>query len=251
MQAKVTNETRGRAMRVYRVVDIAGSLGAQLIIAVLEPASYVSYNLLALICCAAIFPLTLTRAEAPELPDAPRRRPGLAWAKSTFGAVEVVMSGISGAAFRMVGPVYGLEVGLHPDQIALFLAAYVLGGALAQIPVGWLADKHDRRVVLIGLSAMAIAAAAATVALSGSGPVAVFATAAVFGFATLPVYSASTAHAHDFAESLIRVELSTAHMFLHAVGTIASPYRPCSNPFGTELSSQDHALGFCPRCPPA
>ena len=224
MQAKVTNQTRGRAMGVYRVVDIAGSLGAQLMIAVLEPASYVSYNLLALICCLAIFPLTLTRTDAPELPDAPRLRPGLAWEKSPLGAMGVVVAGVSGAAFRMVGPVYGLEVGLKPDQIALFLAAYVLGGALAQIPVGWLADKYDRRHVLIGLSVMAIAAAAATVALSGSGPVAVFATAGAFGFATLPVYSVSTAHAHDFAESHERVELSAAHMFLYAVGAIASPY---------------------------
>lgn len=223
------------------------------IIAVLKPASCVSCNLLALICCATILPLMLTRAEAPELPDAPRLRlrPGLAWAKSPLGAVGVVVSGISGATFRIVGPVYGLEVSFRPDQIALFLAAYVPGGASAQIPVGWLADKHDRRVVLIGLSVTAIAAASAMVALSGSGPVAVFATAAVFGFATLPVYSGTTAHAYDFAESHVRVELSAAHMFLHAVGTIASPYRPCSNPFGTELSSQDHALGFCPRCPPA
>jgi MFS family permease len=51
LQAKVTNETRGRTMGVYRMVDTGGSLAAQLLIGVLAPASYVSYNLLAL--CAA------------------------------------------------------------------------------------------------------------------------------------------------------------------------------------------------------
>ena len=66
-----------------------------------------------------------------------------------------MVSGVTGAAFRMVGPVYGMEVGLVADQIALFLAAYVLGGALAQLPVGWLADRFDRRSVLIGLSVAA------------------------------------------------------------------------------------------------
>ena len=50
-------------------------------------------------------------------------------------------SALSGASFRMVGPIYGQEVGLMIDQIAFFLAAFVLGGALAQYPVGWLADK--------------------------------------------------------------------------------------------------------------
>ncbi len=145
LQAKVTNETRGRAMGVYRVVDIGGSLSAQLLIGVLTPASYVSYNLLALLCCAALFPLTLSRIEPPETPDAPRLRPGLAWKLSPLGSVGVVVSGITGAAYRMVGPVYGVAIGLNADQIALFLAAYVLGGAVAQIPVGWLADRFDRR----------------------------------------------------------------------------------------------------------
>ncbi|MFN3824189.1 MAG: MFS transporter [Pseudorhodobacter sp.] len=224
LQAKVTNATRGRAMGVYRVVDIGGSLGAQLMIGVLEPASYVSYNLLALLCCAALFPLTLTRAEPPETPEAPRLRPGLAWQRSPLAAAGVVVSGITGAAFRMVGPVYGIEVGLRADQIALFLAAYVLGGALAQVPVGWIADKYDRRGVLIGLSVAGAVSCAATVLMAGSGTVAVFTTAALFGFATLPVYSVSTAHAHDFAESRERVELSAALMFLYAVGAIASPW---------------------------
>ncbi|MFN7224726.1 MAG: MFS transporter [Paracoccaceae bacterium] len=223
LQAKVTNETRGRAMGLYRVVDIAGSLGAQLMIGVLEPASYLSYNILALLCCAAIFPLTLSRAEAPEMPDAPRLRPGLAWRLSPLASAGVVVSGVTGAAFRMVGPLYGTEVGLRPDQIALFLAAYVLGGAFAQYPIGWLADRYDRRAVLIGLSVAGAAACAVTVIASGSGTVGVFLAAGFFGFVTLPVYSVSTAHAHDYATQMERVELSAALMFLYAVGAIASP----------------------------
>ncbi|MCF1708848.1 MFS transporter [Tabrizicola sp. J26] len=224
LQAKVTNETRGRAMGVYRIVDISGSLLAQLMIGVLEPASYLSYNILALACCAAIFPLTLTKAEAPEMPLAPRLRPRLAWDRSPLAAVGVIVSGITGAAFRMVGPVYGVEVGLRADQIALFLAAYVVGGALAQFPVGWVADKFDRRHVLIGLSVLSIIACAGAVTFADRGNVAIFTAAVVFGFATLPIYSVSTAHAHDYSTSLERVELSAALMFLYAVGAIASPW---------------------------
>jgi MFS family permease len=223
LQGKVTNENRGRAMGVYRVVDIVGSLGAQLMVAVLAPASYLSYNLLALLCCAALFPLVLTRAEAPETGPAPRLRPRLAWVRSPLAAAGVVVSGITGAAFRMVGPVYGIAVGLEPETIALFLAAYVLGGAFAQYPVGWAADRYDRRTVLIWLSVASVAACAATVAFADAGAVAVFLAAAFFGFTTMPIYSISTAHAHDFATSQERVELSAALMFLYAVGAIASP----------------------------
>jgi MFS family permease len=223
LQAKVTNETRGRAMGVYRVVDIVGNLGAQLLIGFLEPATYLSYNLLALFCCAALFPLVLTRAEAPETGPAPRLQPLMAWRMSPLASAGVVVSGVTGAAFRMVGPLYGLAVGLPAEQIALFLAAYVLGGAVAQYPVGWLADRYDRRAVLVWLSVASVLACGLTVAGAAGGVVAIFLAAGFFGFTTFPIYSVSAAHAHDFAQQTERVELSAALLFLYAVGAIASP----------------------------
>ncbi len=223
LQAKLTNDTRGRAMGVYRVVDIAGNLGAQLLIGVLTPAAYVSYNLLALLCCAALFPLVLTRAEAPAMRDAPRLRPALAWQRSPLAVAGVIVSGITGAAFRMVGPLYGLAEGLAAEKIALFLAAYVLGGAFAQIPVGWLADKYDRRTVLVWLSVASTLACGITIVSASGGAWAIFLGAGLFGLTTFPIYSISAAHAHDFADPTEAVELSAALLFLYAVGAIASP----------------------------
>ncbi len=224
LQAKVINETRGRTMGAYRVVDMTGSLAAQMIISVLEPASYVSYNLLAILCCAALLPLTLTRVEQPATPASPRLRPGLAKERSPLAAAAVLVAALSSASFRMVGPVYGQEVGLTTDQIAYFLSAFVLGGALAQYPVGWLADKFDRRWVLIWLSVAAIVSSAVTIAFSASGTLGVMLSAGLFGLTTFPIYSVAAAHAHDFASDEERVELSAALMFHFALGAIAAPY---------------------------
>ncbi|WP_425043622.1 MFS transporter [Primorskyibacter sp. S87] len=224
LNSKVTNETRGRATGTYRIVDMSASLGAQLFIAVLPPASYVSYNLLAILCCAALLPLTLTRASQPETPEAPRLRPGLAWRCSPLAVAGVIVAALSSASFRMVGPVYGQEVGLAIDQIAFFLAAFVLGGALAQYPMGWLADKYDRRWVLIWQSVAAVLSCGITIAASGSGTVGVMLAAGFFGLTTFPIFSISAAHAHDFATSEQRVELSAALMFFFALGAIAAPY---------------------------
>ncbi len=223
LQAKAENANRGRVMGAYRLVDMGGSLAAQLVIGVLEPASYVSYNILALICCAALLPLTLTRLDQPETPDAPRLRPRLAIARSPLAVAGVMVAAVSGASFRMVGPVYGQEVGLSVPQIAYFLAAWVLGGALAQYPVGWLADKFDRRWVLIWLSVASMASSAATILIGASSDAVVFVNAVIFGLVTFPVYSVSAAHAHDFAEDHERIELSAALMFFYALGAIAAP----------------------------
>lgn len=223
LQAKVTNETRGRTMGTYRIVDMTASLMAQLVISVLEPASYVSYNILALFCCAALIPLTLTRVRQPETPTAPRLRPKLLIECSPLAAAGVLVAAVSSASFRMVGPLYGEGVGLVPDQIAWFLASFVLGGAIAQYPVGWLADKYDRRHVLIGLSVAAILSCIVTASVQELSATGVMLTAFFFGLTSIPIYSVSAAHANDFVDSSQRVELSAALMFFFATGAIAAP----------------------------
>jgi MFS family permease len=194
-----------------------------MMISVLEPASYVSYNLLALLCCAALLPITLTRTAEPDTPTALRLRPMLAVTRSPLAAAGVVVAALSSASFRMVGPVYGQGVGLAVDQIAWFLAAFVAGGALAQYPVGWLADKYDRRWVLIWLSVASILSSALTALTGDLGTTGVLLTATLFGATTFPIYSVAAAHAHDFAEASERVELSAALMFFFALGAIAAP----------------------------
>ncbi len=225
LQAKVTNETRGRAMGSYRVVDITSSLIAQFMIgflAMLETA--VAYNLLTIICCASLLPLALTRATQPTTPAATRLRPGLGWSISPLAVAGVLVAALSSASFRMVGPIYGQEVGLAASQIGYFLAAFVAGGAVAQWPAGWLADRYDRRYVLIGLSVASALSSIVTIALATTGTAGVMISAAIFGFTSFPIYSVSAAHAHDHATGDQRVELSAALMFFYAVGAIAAPY---------------------------
>jgi len=224
LMVRITKETRGRLTGVYRLTDMGASLLSQLLIGFLTPAAYASYTILALICVAAILPLTLTTAAQPAMPDAPRLRPIIAWRTSPLAAVAVIVLALSAATFRMIGPVYGQAVGLETRQIAWFLAMFVLGGALAQIPVGWLADRFDRRKVLVGISLASIASCAASSLTGASGPQAAQINAFFFGLATYPVYSIAAAHAHDFVEDSQRAELSAALLFYYAIGAIFAPY---------------------------
>ena len=224
LQAETPDARRGRTFGVYRTVDLGASLAAQGLIGVLAPLTLtVAYDILTLLCVASLLPLTLTTRRQPVTPDAPRLRPRLAIERSPLAVLAVVVAGLSASAFRMVGPVYGNAVGLAPGEVGLFLAAFVAGGMAGQLPAGRLADRFDRRVVLMGLGVLSLAACAATVMASEAGTGAVVAAAAAFGMATFPVYSVAAAHAHDFAEPPERVELSAALIFWFAGGAIASP----------------------------
>ncbi len=223
LQAKVTNTTRGRVLGIYRVVDLVGGLCSQMVIAVLEPAHYISYNILAIFCCASLLPLALTRVQQPATPDRLRLRPGLAYRISPMATFGVIVAGITTSGFRMVGPVYGIEVGLAPEQLAFFLASFILGGAIAQYPAGWLADRFDRRKVMIGFSVAAILSCGFSVTSAGYGPSSAFLAAIILGMTTFPVYSLAAAHANDFVDPGQVVELSSSLLFHYALGAIGSP----------------------------
>jgi MFS family permease len=224
LHAKTDNHNRGRIYGVFRVVDLVGALSAQGIIAILEPASYAAYNLVAMFCCLCLLPLALSQRVAPVTPRAPRLRPIKAALLSPAAALGIIVAGITGAGFRMVGPIYGVENDLNQTQIAIFLASAILGGVAAQYPVGWIADKTDRRLVLLGLSILAAVSCLGIATLTAPGNASGFYLGAfVFGLTAYPIYSVSAAYANDLASPDFMVELNAALIFLYSIGAIASP----------------------------
>ena len=224
LHAKTDNHSRGRVYGVFRVVDLVGALTAQGLIAVLEPASYAAYNLVAMFCCLCLLPLALSQRVAPQTPNAPRLRPLKAALLSPTAALGIVVAGVTGAGFRMVGPIYGIENGMTQGQIAIFLASAIVGGVAAQYPVGWIADKMDRRVVLFGLSVLAAASCLGIATLITPGDIsAIYLGAFIFGLTAYPIYSISAAYANDFAEPDFVVELNAALIFFYSIGAIISP----------------------------
>jgi MFS family permease len=224
LQARISSATRGRVFGMFRVVDMSGQIMAQGLIAVLDPTSYVSYNIVAVFCCLCLLPLSLTRRDAPPTPDAPRLRPIKAALLSPSACFGIIVAGLTGASFRMIGPVFGIENGLSQGQVALFLTAAVVGGVAAQYPVGWIADKTDRRNVLVGLSLSAIFGCLTVAWLVGPGNTTViFLGAFVFGMTSYPVYSVAAAYANDFADKDFVVELNAALIFFYSIGAVISP----------------------------
>ncbi|MHA1529125.1 MAG: MFS transporter [Alphaproteobacteria bacterium] len=224
LQAKIETRTRGRVFGIYRVVDMSGSIMAQGLIAVLDPASYVSYNIVAVFCVLCLLPLSLTRRAAPPTPEAPRLRPVKAALLSPTACFGIVVAGLTGASFRMVGPVFGVTIDLTQSEVALFMSAGIFGGVAAQYPVGWIADKTDRRNVLIGLSLSAIVGCLTVAWLVEPGNMTViFLGAFVFGMTSYPIYSVSAAYANDFAPKDFVLELNASLVFFYSIGAIMSP----------------------------
>jgi len=225
LQAKISNSNRGRVFSVYRVCDMVGTIMAQGIVATLDPRTYIAYNIIAVVACLSLLPLALTQAAPPELPEQRRFRPFFALTLSPLAGLGVLASGITNSAFRMVGPVYAIEIGLNAKEVAAFLAIGVLGGALSQIPAGIITDKYNRRYVLMAFSIAAILVCFLTAAstIFNTAGSAGFVMIFLFGLTTLPIYSICATHANDFAKPEELVDLSASLILIYAVGAIISP----------------------------
>ena len=226
IQAKLANENRGRIFSIYRIVDMVGTIMAQGVIATLDPASYVAYNIIAMVACMSLLPLALTQSLPPKLPEQQKFRPLFALQLSPLAGIGVLASGMTNAAFRMVGPVYAIEIGLSAKLIAIFLSIGVLGGAISQVFAGIIADRFNRRYVLVGFSIFAIITCQIigfTNIMDLNHIAFNFLMIFLFGVATLPIYSICATHANDFAKPEEMIDLSASLIMLYAMGAIASP----------------------------
>jgi len=227
LQAKATNKIRARVFSIYRIADFAGQIFANGLIGVLTPASYISYNILAMIMCLALIPLAVTLSKEPSLPKTKIFRPFLAYKISPLASLGVVTAGISTSAFGSIAPLYAANLGMSSLEISYFLTAAVIGGIIVHPPAGLLADRFDRRSVMMFFSILStvvcLAIGSDLVEISGQGHGGSLLLALLFGVSTFPIYSLSAAHANDFAGPDDVLDLSASLIFFYALGAIISP----------------------------
>ena len=85
--------------------------------------------------------------------------------------------------------VYAIEIGLDASSVAIYLVMGILGGALIQIPAGYITDRFNRRYVLIGFSIAAVFVCLVTgfSAYGAMTPMFGYIMAFLFGAVTMPI----------------------------------------------------------------
>src|SRR5947207_3781775 len=168
MHDKAENDVRGQVLAVYQIIHYAGSATGQQAIRFVVPASFVPFSFVAMALTLAVLPLAFTRSDPPSLPPIPRLRLAWLYRISPVGVAGALVSGIANGTFWTLAPVFAERSGLGAAGIASFMTAAIVGAALVQWPVGRLADRSDRRHIMLIAIAIAIAAQGALVFWSKS-----------------------------------------------------------------------------------
>ncbi len=169
LNAQVSGEKRGQVFALYMAVNLGALAAAQQLLNLDSPMTFTLFALAAILICSALMPITLTRQAQPSLPDMPATD---LLQLARIAPLPLMGAGISGLAlggFWGLAPVYASQVGFDAAGVGLLMSMTILGGAVLQWPIGLFSDKHDRRVVMLWVVAIA-AVLALVVAPIQAGP---------------------------------------------------------------------------------
>ncbi len=222
LNAASTNETRGKALSLYMIVQMLGVIVAQGIVTLGEPSGFVVFIVPSVLVSIAFAPILLSATPTPSFQTTKAMSLGSLWRTSPLGCVSVfLMGGVFAGQFGM-SPVYGSEAGFSVAEISAFVAAIYVGGLVFQYPIGWLSDRMDRRklIMLVAFACGLVSLAAASVA---DNPTLLLPLAVAFGGLSNPLYPLAIAYTNDMLEPDDMASASAGLLFLNGVGAVAGP----------------------------
>ena len=217
-----TNETRGQALSLYMIVQMSGMVLGQLLLNVADPGGYGLFVLISVLVSISIAPMLLSATPAPRHQGARAMPLGELIKASPLASVGMLLLGGVYAALYAMASVYATERGLSVANTSLFITAIFLGGLVFQYPIGWLSDRLDRRLLIIG--ATGLGALAATVAvLQGDRFTILLGCAFAVGGLSSPLYSLFVAYANDYLETEQMAAASGGLLFINGFGAMSGP----------------------------
>ena len=222
LNAKARSSERGQVFSVYMVGTFLALAVGQLLIGRAEIETAAPFNVIVTLFAVALVMVSTTRAEPPRATAATTLPYGQLSRAAPVAVIGCAVSGLVSSAFYALVPAWMQGEGIEQATIALFMLVAVLGGLVFQVPVGWLSDGFDRRIILAALAAGFAGTAVVLVVLPHSLPI-VLATAALLGGFMSTLYPVCVALAHDRMPANRVVAVSGRLILVSGLGSVIGP----------------------------
>jgi MFS family permease len=217
-----TDQSRGRAIAIYASLLSTGFFIGPMTLQIVGTEGWIPFLAASFFILAALIPLLLARKLVPPVDHAPAtamttflfKSPSASFAALAFGALETCL-------FSFL-PVYMVRLGSTEKDGTLLLAAWALGNMLLQPPLGWLADRIDKRLVLMGCGLVGVGGAILMPMIASTNWLAL-ALIFVWGGTVLGLYMVGLAHLGSRFRGSDLAAANAGYAFLYAFGSFAGP----------------------------
>lgn len=223
LNERSTVENRGRVLSVYQIVNLGALALGQQLLNLANPETFKLFGISSILVSLALIPVALSTAMAPAPLKAVRVRLKWLYGISPVGVIGCAAVGLANGAFWALGPVFAQRSLLSVPEIATFMSATIIGGAILQYPLGRLSDQIDRRWTIIIACIGAAAVGAALTLFSGVSGTALLVLSCAYGGFAFPLYALCIAHANDAAGPEDFVDVSSGLLLVFGIGAVAGP----------------------------
>jgi MFS family permease len=220
---KSTNETRGQILSIYMIITFAFLGMGQLLLNLSDPVQVDLFILVSILLSFALLPILLSVTEEPNMTNTKNISLKELFIISPLGFIGAFFTGLAHSAILGYGAVYAVSKGLGLFEISIFMVIVTSFGALFQWPIGYISDKIDRRIILVGVTLLASALSLLIVASSYISLVIFFILLAIYAGMSLPMYSLTIAHTNDYLQQDEIIGASSAIAILVGIGSIFGP----------------------------
>ena len=225
LNERSTNETRGVIFSTYAMITLTVLAVGQMMMVLYDPSGLQLFAIASVLVSIAAVPVGLSTSPSPEPPEAMSVNVPRLFRISPAGTLGCLATGLANGSFWSLAPIFVVGLTKNVSLAALFMTSVVIGGALAQWPLGVLSDHVDRRAIMGVMTVVAAALGALMVMFAGQlSHTQLNLLGACWGAAALPMYAISVAHANDHADPTEYVTVSSGLLLAYGIGAIVGPF---------------------------
>ena len=221
LSESATPENRGLVLSIYSVITLLAISAGQMFITLELPLTQL-VMVAAILFLLSTLPVGLTNSASPQPLHPVTFKFRKVYNDSRIAIYGALVCGLVTSGFWALGPIIAKALHFEANQISIFMAVTLMGGALLQLPIGRFSDLVDRRLVISALSGAASLVTLSTIVLGLESPSAFFIVMFLFGGATFPLYSISLAHANDNS-TLSPIETGSVILLTYSIGAVIGP----------------------------
>jgi MFS family permease len=223
--AVAPDHARGRIVAIYALSVSGGFAFGPAILKLTGLSGFLPFGVACVVLLSGLVPILYGLKGAPDTADheAPkplaalrmfRTDPAMIFAVALFGTIEF-------GAMALIA-VWGVRSGLAESDAALLLSVFALGAMVLQMPLGWAADRFDRRKLLAAIAICCTLAPLGMVVASPSFP-ALCVLAAIWGATSVGLYSVTLTEMGARYRGGALAVANAAIVLSYGIGSLVAP----------------------------
>jgi MFS family permease len=225
LNERATNENRGLVFSAYAMITLTVLAAGQLLTLLYDPSGMQLFAIASVLVSIAAIPIALSTSPMPETPHTVSVDIPAIFSVAPLGALGCLATGLANGAFWALAPVFTLGMSGDIAHAAWFMTWAVVGGAVAQWPLGIISDRIGRRPLLIalplagGLFAVGLVVSAGTASFES-----ISLLGAAWGMFAFPLYAIAVAYSNDYAGRYDYVTISSSLLLMYGIGATIGPF---------------------------